>query len=120
MLPRGVQNVLFSATFPDQVQDFADKIAPEANKIFLKKEEVTVDAIKQLWLECNGEEEKYEALAMLYGVMSIGQSMVFCKVGHEYTSTLSANQSLMLAQRHCRPHCRASHRRRPFSRLSPR
>jgi ATP-dependent RNA helicase DDX19/DBP5 len=48
MLPRGVQNVLFSATFPDQVQDFADKIAPEANKIFLKKEEVTVDAIKRL------------------------------------------------------------------------
>lgn len=80
MLPAGVQNLLFSATFPDEVQAFADLIAPEANKIFLKKEDVTVDAIKQLWLECDGEDQKYEALSALYDVMSIGQSMVFCKV----------------------------------------
>lgn len=84
MLPPGVQKVLFSATFTDQVQAFADQFAPEANKIFLKKEEVTVDAIKQLWLECDGEDQKYDALAALYGVMSIGQSMVFCKVGLEW------------------------------------
>ena len=80
MLPPGVQNVLFSATFTEEVQAFAEDFAPEANKIFLKKEEVTVEAIKQLYLECDGENGKYDALSALYDCMSIGQSIVFCKV----------------------------------------
>lgn len=80
MLPPGVQNVLFSATFPDSVRDFAQQFAPEANQIFLKKEDIAVDAIKQLYLECDGEEQKYNALSALYDIMTIGQSIVFCKV----------------------------------------
>ncbi|OCF43711.1 ATP-dependent RNA helicase DBP5 [Kwoniella heveanensis CBS 569] len=79
LLPPTVQNVLFSATFPEEVQRFAEHFAPEANQLFLKKEEVTVDAIKQLYLECDGEDQKYDALSMLYDCMSIGQSIVFCK-----------------------------------------
>ena len=80
MMPPGVQNVLFSATFPEEVQTFAEEFAPEANKIFLKKEEVTVEGIKQLWLQCDGEEQKYDALSALYDCMAIGQSIVFCRV----------------------------------------
>lgn len=80
MLPRHTQNVLFSATFPDEVRNFAESVAPEANKIFLKQEDVTVDAIKQLYLECDGAEQKFDALASLYEVMTIGQSIVFTKV----------------------------------------
>ncbi|CAD6582702.1 MAG: RNA helicase required for poly(A+) mRNA export [Tremellales sp. Tagirdzhanova-0007] len=79
MMPPGVQNVLFSATFNEEVQEFADEFAPEANKIFLKKEEVTVEAIKQLYLQCDGEEGKYDALSALYDCMAIGQSIVFCR-----------------------------------------
>ncbi|WWC64804.1 uncharacterized protein I303_107418 [Kwoniella dejecticola CBS 10117] len=79
MLPPGVQNVLFSATFPDEVQRFAESFAPEANKLFLKKEEVTVKAIQQLYLECDGEEMKFDALSALYDCMTIGQSIVFCR-----------------------------------------
>lgn len=79
-LPRGTQNVLFSATFSDEVRAFANSVAPEANQLYLRSEEVTVDAIKQLYLECDGEDQKYEALSMLYDVMSIGQSIVFCQV----------------------------------------
>lgn len=55
-------------------------IAPEANQIFLKKEDITVDAIKQLYLECEGQDQKYTALSALYDIMAIGQSIVFCKV----------------------------------------
>jgi ATP-dependent RNA helicase DDX19/DBP5 len=89
MLPPGVQNVLFSATFPDEVRQFAQEFAPEANQIFLKKEDITVDAIKQLYLECEGEEQKYNALSALYDIMTIGQSIVFCKV----SSAVLANMS---------------------------
>lgn len=86
MLPKGVQTVLFSATFPDEVTEFANEFAPEANQIYLKKEEVTVDAIKQLYLECDGEDAKFDALSALYGCLTIGQSMVFCKVGSDHAT----------------------------------
>lgn len=80
LLPPNVQNVLFSATFNDDVQEFADRFAPEANKIFLRKEDITVEAIRQLYLECDSEDQKYEALSALYDCLVIGQSIVFCKV----------------------------------------
>ena len=62
------------------MRSFADSFAPEANQIYLKKEDVTVAAITQLYLECDGEEAKFNALTSLYDVMTIGQSIVFCKV----------------------------------------
>jgi ATP-dependent RNA helicase DDX19/DBP5 len=80
MLPTTVQNVLFSATFPDDVQTFANMFAPDANQIFLKKEDVTVEAITQLYLECDSEHGKFDALSGLYDAMTIGQSIVFCRV----------------------------------------
>lgn len=85
-LSRDAQIVLFSATFPDRVRDFAERIAPEANQIYLKQEDVTVDAIKQLWLECDGEEGKFETLSLLYELMTIGQSIVFCRASYGSTS----------------------------------
>jgi superfamily II DNA/RNA helicase len=92
MLPHNVQIVLFSATFPDEVQNFAQSFAPEANQIFLRKEEVTVEAIKQLHLDVEGDEAKYEALSNLYDCLTIGQSIVFCKVCPE-VPTLHINLS---------------------------
>lgn len=79
MIPPGCQMVLFSATFPDTVQEYADLFSPKANSIRLRKEEITVDAIKQLKIECANEADKFDVLALLYDVMTIGQSMVFCK-----------------------------------------
>ncbi|KAL7424451.1 RNA helicase required for poly(A+) mRNA export [Cryptotrichosporon argae] len=78
-LPPHVQYLLFSATFPDDVQAFASQIAPEANSIYLKKEEVTVEKITQLYLECSDEEGKFDALLAMYDCLSIGQSIVFCR-----------------------------------------
>lgn len=78
-VPNSAQTILFSATYSDEVREFAQLFCPQANEIFLKKEDVTVDAIKQLWLQCQDEYSKFEVLANLYDVMTIGQSIVFCK-----------------------------------------
>ncbi|KAL9594052.1 MAG: hypothetical protein Q9219_007242 [cf. Caloplaca sp. 3 TL-2023] len=51
MLPKNIQVVLFSATFPDTVVQYAELFAPNANQITLKHEELTVSGIKQLYLE---------------------------------------------------------------------
>lgn len=80
MLPKAVQIVLFSATFPDAVVRYANKFAPGANQITLKHEELTVEGIKQLYLDCNSEQDKYDVLVRLYGLMTIGSSIIFVKV----------------------------------------
>lgn len=80
MLPRNVQVVLFSATFPDVVVAYAARFAPRANQITLRHEELTVDGIKQLYLDCTSEQDKYETLVRLYGLMTIGSSIIFVKV----------------------------------------
>ena len=82
MLPRNhpVQIILFSATFPDQVRSFASKFAPNANKIELQKEELSVEGIRQFYMDCKNEEHKYDILVSLYSLLTIGQSIIFCQV----------------------------------------
>jgi ATP-dependent RNA helicase DDX19/DBP5 len=45
-----IQIVLFSATFPDIVRNYAQRFAPGANEIRLKQEELSLDAIKQFFM----------------------------------------------------------------------
>ena len=80
LLPKQVQLVLFSATFPDHVVQFAARFAPNANQITLAHEELTVEGIKQLYLECPSDTDKYDALVKLYGLMTIGSSIIFVRV----------------------------------------
>jgi ATP-dependent RNA helicase DDX19/DBP5 len=79
-LPKDAQIILFSATFPDQVVRYASKFAPKANQITLKHEELTVEGIKQLYMDCTSEQDKYDVLVKLYGLMTIGSSIIFVKV----------------------------------------
>jgi ATP-dependent RNA helicase DDX19/DBP5 len=80
MLPKEIQTVLFSATFPEQVLRFAQIFAPNANMITLKHEELTVEGIKQFFFDCDSEETKYQTLVRFYGLMTINSSIIFCKV----------------------------------------
>ena len=79
-LPKDLQVVLFSATFPPHVHRYAAKFAPGANQITLKHEELTVEGIKQLYLDCENDEDKYNVLVKLYGLLTIGSSIIFVKV----------------------------------------
>ena len=80
MLPPTVQIVLFSATFPDQVVRYANKFAPSANQITLRHQDLTIEGIRQLSIDVHKEEAKYDVLVALYGLMSIGSSVIFVRV----------------------------------------
>ena len=82
LLPRNkpYQIILFSATFPDHVRMYADRFAPSANKIELQKNELSVDAIRQFYMDCRNEEHKYDILVSLYQLLTIGQSIIFTRV----------------------------------------
>ncbi|AMD19150.1 HBR249Wp [Eremothecium sinecaudum] len=76
-MPKDCQLVLFSATFDDAVRSYARRVVPEANSLELQKNEVNVHAIKQLFMDCNDERHKFQILCDLYGVLTIGSSIIF-------------------------------------------
>lgn len=80
MLPKQIQVVLFSATFPDNVVKYAHTFAPNANQMTLKHEDLTVEGIKQIYLDCDDEEAKYDVLVKFYGMLTIGSSIIFVRV----------------------------------------
>ncbi|TWU72386.1 RNA helicase required for poly(A+) mRNA export [Metarhizium rileyi] len=74
-----IQVLLFSATFPSRVKDYIPKFAPNANSLTLKTKELTVKGISQMFIDCPDENARYDILCKLYGLMTIGQSVIFVK-----------------------------------------
>ena len=81
-LSQECQMMLFSATFDDKVMKFAETIIPDPIILRLKREEESLDNIKQYFVTCSNEDDKFRALANIYSVISIGQAMVFCRVSY--------------------------------------
>jgi ATP-dependent RNA helicase DDX19/DBP5 len=79
-LPKAIQIVLFSATFPSYVRRYADRFAPDANLISVREEELTVEGIKQFYLDCKDDGDKCNVLIKFYGLLTIGSSIIFVKV----------------------------------------
>jgi ATP-dependent RNA helicase DDX19/DBP5 len=107
MMPKNCQVVLFSATFPDIVRSYAVRFAPNANEISLKQEELSVDGIKQFYMDCDSEEHKYEVLCSLYNLLTISQSIIFCRVSGTYIPSkrllyTGTNTYFPIAERYCR------------------
>lgn len=64
---------------------FAENVVPNAMVFKLKREEQSLDNIKQYFIECQSVDDKFTALSNIYGSISIGQSMIFCHVSvNEY------------------------------------
>lgn len=79
-MPSKVQNLLFSATFPQRVVEFATKMVQNPDKILIASgpEYLILDVIKQLWIDTQlYEGGKLQFLADIYSLMTIGQSIVF-------------------------------------------
>lgn len=72
--------LLFSATFEDSVWHFAERIIPDPNVIKLRKEELTLNNIRQYYVLCEHRKDKYQALCNIYGSITIGQAIIFCQV----------------------------------------
>ncbi|XP_020630470.1 ATP-dependent RNA helicase DDX19A-like [Orbicella faveolata] len=87
-LPKDCQMLLFSATYDEEVMKFAKSVVPDPLIIRLRREEESLDNIKQFYVVCRDKEDKFQALSNMYGVVSIGQCIVFCHV-RTYSSWLA-------------------------------
>jgi ATP-dependent RNA helicase DDX19/DBP5 len=77
-LPPTCQVMFFSATYDQQVMEFAEVIVPDPIIIRLKREEESLDNIKQYYVMCQNLEEKYNSIANIYGGITVGQAIIFC------------------------------------------
>ena len=73
--------LLFSATYEEEVMRFAQAVIPNSPVVIkLRREEESLDNIKQFYIDCQDKEDKFRAVSNIYGTISIGQSMIFCDV----------------------------------------
>ncbi|CAL1681472.1 unnamed protein product [Lasius platythorax] len=78
LLPRSCQMMFFSATYEPEVMNFAEIIVSNPLIIRLLREEESLDNIKQYYIKCKNIDEKYTAITNIYGVITIGQAIIFC------------------------------------------
>jgi translation initiation factor 4A len=77
-LPENVQCALFSATMPLPVLDVTQKFMREPVRILVKKDELTLEGIKQFFIMIEQEAWKLETLCDLYETLTITQAIIYC------------------------------------------
>lgn len=77
-LPREVQVVLLSATMPQEVLEVTTKFMRDPIRILVKRDELTLEGIKQFYISVEREEFKFDTLADLYETINITQAVIFC------------------------------------------
>merc|ERR1712072_1303106 len=76
-LPSTIQVILLSATMPEDVLEVTKRFMRDPINILVKKEELTLEGIKQFYINVEKEEWKLETLTDLYETMTITQAVIF-------------------------------------------
>jgi len=77
-LPENVQVGLFSATMPDEVLEMTTKFMNDPKRILVKRDELTLEGIKQFYIAVDKEEWKLDTLCDLYETLTITQAIIYC------------------------------------------
>lgn len=77
-LPQDTQVVLLSATMPADVLEVTKKFMRDPIRILVKRDELTLEGIKQFYIAVEKEEWKLDTLSDLYETVTITQAVIFC------------------------------------------
>jgi translation initiation factor 4A len=77
-LNSNIQVVLLSATMPAEVLEVTTRFMREPIRILVKKEELTLEGIRQFYVSVEREEWKLDTLCDLYETLTITQAVIFC------------------------------------------
>jgi len=77
-LGREVQVILLSATMPPDVLEVTKKFMREPVRILVRKEELSLEGIRQFYVQIDKEEWKFETLCDIYDTLTITQAVIFC------------------------------------------
>jgi len=82
-LPASTQVVLVSATLPGEVLEMTKKFMNDPVKVLVKRDELTLEGIKQFFVAVEKEEWKFDTLCDLYDTLTITQAVIFCNTRHK-------------------------------------
>lgn len=74
----GTQVVLVSATLPHEVLEMTHKFMTDPVRVLVKRDELTLEGIKQFFVAVEREEWKFDTLCDLYDTLTITQAVIFC------------------------------------------
>jgi len=77
-LNQEIQVILLSATMPTEVLEVTTRFMREPVRILVKKEELTLEGIRQFYISVEREEWKLDTLCDLYETLTITQAVIFC------------------------------------------
>ena len=77
-LPKDTQVALFSATMPSDALELTSKFMRDPAVILVKRDELTLDGIKQFYVAVEREEWKLDTLCDLYETLTITQAIIYC------------------------------------------
>ena len=87
-LPPATQVILLSATLPYDVLEMTTKFMTDPIRILVKRDELTLEGIKQFFVAVEKEDWKFDTLCDLYDTLTITQAVIFCntrrKVRHDH------------------------------------
>ncbi|KAL4135797.1 hypothetical protein QTP88_007385 [Uroleucon formosanum] len=77
-LPPATQVILLSATLPHEILEMTNKFMTDPIRILVKRDELTLEGIKQFFVAVEREEWKFDTLCDLYDTLTITQAVIFC------------------------------------------
>mmetsp|Transcript_27867 Transcript_27867/g.53016 ORF Transcript_27867/g.53016 Transcript_27867/m.53016 type:complete len:401 (+) Transcript_27867:111-1313(+) len=77
-LPPETQVVLVSATLPHEVLEMTAKFMTDPVRVLVKRDELTLEGIRQFFVAVEREEWKFDTLCDLYDTLTITQAVIFC------------------------------------------
>ncbi len=77
-LPSKVQVCLFSATMPAEILEISQRFMRNPIRILVKRDELTLEGIKQFYVAVEREDWKLETLCDLYETLTITQAIIYC------------------------------------------
>lgn len=78
LLPPSVQVVVVSATLPAEVLSLTKKFMTDPVRILVRRDELSLHALKQFYINVEQEDWKFDTLCDLYDTLTITQSVIFC------------------------------------------
>mgnify|MGYP006075658337 FL=1 len=85
---------LYSATMPKEFFEITDKFMDKPLKILVKTEQLTLEGIKQFYVNAERNDFKFETLCDLYNMISAAQSIIYCnskKIVNDLSRRLADN-----------------------------
>lgn len=101
-LPETVQCAIFSATMPLEVLEVTSKFMRNPVRILVKKDELTLEGIKQFFVAIDKEDWKFDTLCDLYATLTITQAIIYCNTRRkvDWLTEQMINRDFMVSSMH--------------------